>query len=207
MTVLAPHRSTAEPTLPSPLLTAQQVTARYGSSFTPQPSGTEFKALRSYPGGATRAETRSFQSILRVPGAASVSSGALLYDGEAGDYLLITAATSMRYGSIVQHSELTALKCNAAITLKRLSAGSWSTVASSVRCAILNQPMTDPSDKSQIVPTYRGTTPVAWGHFQTSVGIQQGDQVVDGSRVYLVSHDLNPTLMAGIMIARLDLRT
>jgi hypothetical protein len=130
-----------------------------------------------------------------------------LYDGEAAEYLLVTAVSGMRYGSAVQHSELTALKCNAAITLKRLSAGSWSTVASSVRCAILNQPMTDLSDKSQIVPNYRGTNIVAWGHFQTSAGIQQGDQVVDGGRVYLVSHDLNSNLMAGITIARLDLRT
>jgi hypothetical protein len=67
--------------------------------------------------------------------------------------------------------------------------------------------MTDLSDKSQIVPNYRGTNIVAWGHFQTSAGIQQGDQVVDGGRVYLVSHDLNSNLMAGITIARLDLRT
>lgn len=196
-----------EPMLPSPLQTARRVTARHGSDFTPQPSGAVFKALRSYPGGTTRAETRTFQSTLRVPGAATVSSGALLYDGEAGEYLLVTAATSMRYGAVVQHSELTALKCNAAITLKRLSAGTWSTVASGVRCAILNQPMTDPSDKSQIVPNYRGASIVAWGHFQTSAGVQQGDQVVDGSRVYLVTHDLNPNLMSGVTIARMDLRT
>lgn len=196
-----------EPMLSSPLLTAQRITARHGGLFTPQPSGTAFKALRSYPGGATRAETRTFHSTLRVPGAASVTSGALLYDGETAEYLLVTAATGMRYGSTVQHSELTLLKCNAAITLKRLSSGTWSTVASSVRCAIMNQPMTDPSDKGQIVPNYRGTSIVAWGHFQTSAAVQQGDQIVDGSRIYLVSHDLNPNLMSGITIARLDLRT
>lgn len=193
--------------MPSALATATRLVARKGTTFTIQPAGASFLAIQSFPGGSVRAETRSFLSTLRVPGASQVASGGLLLEPGSGDYFLISAVTTPRVAGAAQFSELTALKANAAVTVKRLVAGAWSTVASSVRCAILNQPMSDPSDKGLVVQGYRGTNVVAWGHFQTSVGLTQGDQVIDGSRVYFVSHDLNTTLMAGLTIARMDLRT
>lgn len=193
--------------MPSALGTATRLVGRKGTSFTIQPAGASFLGLQSFPGGSVRAETRSFLSTLRVPGASKVASGGLLLEPESGDYFLVSAVTTMRVAGVAQFSEVTLLKTNASVTLKRISAGTWGTVASAVRCAILNQPMTDPSDKGMVVQGYRGTSVVAWGHFQVSAGLTQGDQVIDGSRVYLVSHDINLSLMVGLAIARMDLRT
>jgi hypothetical protein len=196
-----------EPTLPSALATATKLVSKFGTAFTPQPSGTAFLGIQTFPSGAVRADTRTFLSTLRCAGASPVSSGALLLDSASDDSYLASAITQTKIAGVVQTSELTLLKTNSSVTVKRVTAGAWASVATAVKCAILNQPMTDQADKAAMIPNYRGTTPVMWGHFQTSVGVQLGDQVVDGSRTYLVSHDLNTTLMTGLVIARMELRT
>lgn len=193
--------------MPSPLATATRMVSRKGTTFTIQPAGASFLGVQSFPAGATRGETRTFLSTLRCAGASPVASGGIVLEPGSGHYYLVSAVTGMYLAGVAQLSELTLLKTNVVATVKRLVAGSWSTVASGVRCAIVTQPIGDPSDKSIVVQGYKGTNIVAWGHMQTSVGLAQGDQVSDGTRVYLVSHDLNLSLMAGITISRLDLRT
>ena len=189
------------------LATATRLASRMGVEFSVLPSGPSLRGIHSFPGGSVRAETRTFLSSLLIPGSPALSSGALLRSEVTLDHYLVSAVTRRYASALAQYSEVTLLKANTTVTIKRPEGGSWSAVASGVHCSILNQPMNDPSDKALAIPQYRGPNIVAWGHFQSSVDLKPGDQVVEGSRLYLASHDLNTTLMEGIVIARLDLRT
>lgn len=180
---------------------------RAGTTFTVQPAGTSFLGIQGVTTRLVRAESRSILSTVLVAGASPVASGGLIVEPQSSARFLVAAVNSPRINGVAQLSELTCLKTNASVTIKRLVAGAWSTVGTAIACTLLRHQASDPSDKSLMVSQYTGSSVVVYGHFQASVGLQVGDQVIDGSRVYLVGHDIDPTSLPGLVIARLDLRT
>jgi hypothetical protein len=178
---------------------------KYGQSLTVQRSPAV--STTGYLKGVESSDVQTRNNLMDffVVADSNVVSGEVISDGT--DYYLVVDANPVIKGDETLLIKGMVMKCNASVTIKKLTGGAWATVKSAVKCLITKSKLNLPDDEAGYRNKARGNQQINYVYMSASEELQGIHYIEDGSRTLKVLNDISPYIAGGVVEAQAILET
>lgn len=145
-------------------------------------------------------QSRAMFADLVVKYGSGLLAGEVIQDGS--DYYLVAYVTDVGQRTGDGYKKALLLKCNATVTIQKLSSGAFVNVATGVHCVISKTMMSLPNDESRYRDRARGSQRINYVYLSSDEDLEGGYYIIDGSRTLKALDDISPYLTGGIIEAQ-----
>lgn len=173
---------------------------RYGKALTVvrSPTVATYGIIRPNTGKDIQDRSNFFDAFLKY--ASALVPGEQVLDGTT--YYLTAQADNVMKGAAGLYIKALLLKCNASVTISKLSSGSWTTVTSAVKCLITKAALRIPNDEAAYRERVRGSQDINYVYMAATQELYGGYSIADGTKTLKVLDSISPYLGSGIVEAQ-----